>query len=100
MDLESGTLPYRSGLHESPRRLFAAIEDCALLTLPQTLACTGLLFHNLRRSAIKYMIPEVGISEKQARVISGHKTASCLGPLQYRRVTRHCQRGVQDGSVS
>jgi integrase len=56
-------------------RLFTMVEfDKAWASACTRAGCPGLLFHDLRRSAVRNMMQVPGMTEKRAMEISGHRT--------------------------
>ena len=64
----------RRGAPGSPTRSFYDSWRSAV----KTAGFPCLLFHDLRRSAVRNMVEKIGISEKRAMEISGQKTRSCF----------------------
>ena len=62
----------------SPLRKF----DHSWKAAVQRAGVPDLLFHDLRRSAVRNMVEKIGMSEKRAMEISGHKTRSCFERYQ------------------
>jgi integrase len=65
-----------SPIHDFRASWNSAVERMVTKTGQKQYA--GLLFHDLRRSAVRNMVQKAGIPEVQAMKISGHKTASML----------------------
>jgi integrase len=72
-DLKSGHGGRRSEPGSSIKRF-----DQSWKTAVKDAGFPDLLFHDLRRSAVRNMVEEIGMSEKRAMEISGHKTRSCF----------------------